>query len=332
MKNLPTLLLAALPLIVVADVAHSASRLDIPAGQTYTVQADQQRLSLDVLTIGDDATVVFVDGIKQWYVRADQTQIGSNVVIAAAGVSGAAGQSGEVPSAAASECSDGASGGSGTDGTDGSNGVSVRLQLGFQSLGDLTIDTSGGAGGVGGTGGAGQDAGAFGPNCKVAPKGGNAGDGGNGGSGGTAGDISVTYWAAEPTLNVKLVANLISVESKGGAIGSAGPGGMAGKGSEGRYIKKKTLTGNRAWLGGGSEGAAGQDGTIGLAGADGRVMVEQALVSVRTAAPVQPESAKTPIVTVPAPAGDNRDAEIDAVKSELKSLLERLDKLQKSAE
>lgn len=320
MKNLSALLLAAIPLLGVAE-----SRLDIPAGQTYTINSSQQRVSLDVLTIGDDAKVVFAPGIEQWYVRADRARIGSNVVIAATGAAGTAGQSGEVPGATADDCRNGVSGGSGSDGTDGSNGVSIRLQLGLQALGDLYIDTRGGAGGAGGTGAAGQDAGLFGPNCKAAPSGGNAGDGGNGGGGGTAGDISVTYWAAEPSLNVKLVANLVHVQAAGGVAGTAGKGGAAGKGSEGRYIKKKTLTGNRAWLGGGSAGEAGKDGSAGLAGADGRVMVEQALVSVKTVAPEPSKPATKPVA-------GNRDAEIDAVKSELKSLMERLDRLQKSSE
>ncbi|MCP3906461.1 MAG: hypothetical protein GY712_00365 [Oceanicoccus sp.] len=300
--------------------AWSLTTLEVPTGETYTVAVDQQRLSLTSLTLGDGARIRFADGVSQWQVRADRAVIGSDVLIEGAGASGettavsAKAQSG-------SSCKDGLAGENGAKGIDGSNGVSIRLQIGLVSLGDMLINTSGGHGGIGAQGGNGGDAGGFEKNCSRAPVGGDAGAGGAGGAGGDAGNITVLFWAADPALNVSPVANLIRTEASPGNGGEAGQPGQPGAGSGGRYVKRKTLTGSRVWVAGGSEGATAEAGAPGKTGDQAKVLVEQALISV---APALMPARSKPLTA------SSQQAEIEAIKQELRSLIQRLEQLEVS--
>ena len=196
------------------------------------------------------------------------------------------------------------------------------------NLGGLAIAADGGNGGAGGRGGAGQDAGKFKSSCKEAPNGGAAGAGGNGGNGGAAGSVTVSYWAASSAIISSQVPQLIKASANAGEAGAAGQAGEAGKGSEGRYINKRTLTGSRAWVGGGKAGKVAADGLRGSSGTQGQVIVEQALVAV----PVQQKVIAKPVVApTPAPqtsSSNSKQQEIKAIKSELRNLLDRLDKLE----
>ena len=319
-----------------------ASSLTIAPGETFTVGSQQQFMQLQSLSIGDNARIEFADGISQWQLRADNTEIGFNVVIDGSGSEGVEGLAGDDAGGKAKSCRNGQRGKTGGDGSNGANGVTMRLQLGLVSLGSLQVIGDGGAGGAGGRGGAGQDAGKFKSNCKEAPNGGAAGAGGSGGNGGAAGSITVSYWPVSSVIIPAKVPQLITASAKAGAAGTAGPAGKAGKGSEGRYINKRTLTGSRAWVGGGKDGSVAADGRSGSAGLQGQVVVEQALVAVpvQTAPIAKPAAAPVPTpISAPEPAqpaepaasetdSTSKQQEIKAIKSELRNLLDRLDKLE----
>lgn len=303
--------------------AWSAGNLSIGAGETFTVGPEQQRLMLDTLTIGDGARIRFEDGIYQWQLRAQQARIGEGVVIEASGVDGKDGADGRGFDRSAGECSAGKDGTNGGSGTGGSNGVSLRMQLGLVEMGSLNIVSSGGDAGNGGAGGNGQDAGAFTKSCKSAPDGGDAGNGGNGGDGGNAGDVTVLYWAVAEKLAGMDVAERIVVEAEAGSAGVAGEAGKRGDGSEGGYIRKRTLAGDRAWVSGGSKGRKGEPGVSGKSGQRGSVLIEPALV---TSQPVVVAPAAAP--TAEAPKNAQSEQEIKELKDTLKALMKRLDELE----
>ncbi|WP_159931145.1 hypothetical protein [Oceanicoccus sp. KOV_DT_Chl] len=223
---------------IISVPVWAADSLTIPAGETYTIGIEQQRLSLRQLSIGDGAKIIFADGVSQWQVRAEQANIGSQVYIDGSGKLGAAGKNGN-NGAAVSDCSSGNAGEAGSAGSKGGKGVSIRLQLGLAALGDLQINSSGGAGGSGGDGGNGSAANSQEQGCKGAAAGGDAGAGGAGGHGGNAGDITVIYWPAKSGLDVSRVINLVQAQAEPGIAGAGGGAGSPGAGSEGRYIKKK---------------------------------------------------------------------------------------------
>lgn len=299
-----------------------AADLHIAAGETYTIGPEQQRLNLNSLTIGDDASIVFAKGVEQWQLRADQARLGTNITIDGSGRAGEPGVVG-TSGASVSSCEDGLAGADGGAGAAGGDGVSIRMQLGLLSVGDVAIISNGGHGGNGGRGGDGSAAGAFAGGCKTAPVGGDAGTGGAAGDGGSAGDVTVLYWPANSNLDLSRIARLIRVEASSGASGLPGAAGTPGAGSEGRYIKKKTLTGNRSWVAGGDAGAAAAAGSSGNPGRDGKILVEQALVSVVPAAAI---SRQKPVTTATTPT--DKQTEIQAIKKELRSLLQRLDDLE----
>ncbi len=302
--------------------AALAADLHIAPGETYTISSDQQRLNLNNLTIGDDARIVFAKGVEQWQLRADQARLGTNISIDGSGFAGESGVAGAAGDSV-SRCEDGRAGINGGDGAAGGDGVSIRMQLGLLSFGDMAVTSNGGSGGKGGHGGDGSAAGAFEVGCKTAPTGGDAGAGGAGGDGGSAGDVTVLYWPANPNLDVSRIARLIRVEASSGDSGLPGEAGTPGAGSEGRYIKKKTLTGNRSWVAGGEAGAVAAHGKPGNPGQDGKILVEQALVSVVPAPVTSRQKPQTSGKT-----SSDKQTEIQAIKQELRSLLQRLDELE----
>lgn len=323
-------LIMKLPVVIVAALfsvpALAAGQLNIGAGETFTVSAEQQRMNLDSLVIGDDAVIRLADDVQQWQLRAQRAEIGSNVVIEASGTTGKTGAAGQSVAGQAAECKDGADGGDAGRGGDGENAAAIRLQLGMVSLGSLRILSNGGAGGTGGQGGAGQDAGEFVTTCKSGSEGGDAGRGGDGGNGGNGGDVTVLYWPAVANLSVDNFPNLIEVEAAAGAAGAAGQPGKPGEGSEGRYIQKKTLSGSRSFVGGGETGDKAKAGEAGRPGLAGRVLVEQALLSPQPVA--APVASQAPAATSATKSASSKDAEIKEIKDTLKALMERLDQLE----
>lgn len=320
LKTLPIALIAALSSLS----AWGGESLTIAAGETFTVSPDMSRLMLDSLTIGDGATIRFAEGVDRWQLRAQQARIGSGVVVDGSGADGRDGGDGKGHSRAAASCVSGQPGADGGAGGDGTNGVNMRIQLGLVQFGGLTVRSGGGDGGNGGAGGKGQDAGEFGSACKSAPSGGDAGKGGDGGNGGDAGDVTFMYWPASTAVKGVDVASLIKVEAEPGLAGAAGKSGKPGAGSEGRYIQKRTLAGDRAWLAGGDMGEKGGPGQSGHNGLQGDTLIEQALM---TAQPVAVETVQQP-ASAPAAEKPASEQEIRELKDTLKALMKRLDELE----
>ena len=300
-----------------------ASTLEVGPGETYTVAKEQQRMVLSSLKLGDGATVRFAEGVTLWQIRAERAEIGSDVTVDGRGQAGQQGTDGQhAPQAAA--CKDGESGAVGGHGQDGQQGVSVRMQVGLVSLGSLTIQSDGGAGGVGGRGGNGAAGADFEKSCASAPAGGDAGAGGNGGRAGNAGDVTVQYWAAVKGLNLNAVDDLVSVTAKAGEPGAAGKSGEAGAGSEGHYINRRTLSGNRKWVAGGDEGQSAAAAQVGAVASNGKVLIEQPLM----VAPITPVPAAAPSQSVKTVDTTGNEDEVDELKRELRALMQRLEKLE----
>lgn len=306
-------------LFAVVALPTWANSFDVGPGQTYTIGKQQQRLVLSSLTLGDGATLRFAEGVTRWQVRAERAVIGNNVTIDGRGIAGANGRDGDSPTAAAA-CSHGGDGSAGSTGENGTAGVSLRLQLGLAApLGGLNLITDGGAGGAGGNGGHGAAGAAFDSSCSKAPSGGNAGAGGNGGRAGAGGDVMMQYWPAVGGVDVSAVEDKVSISAVAGAPGAAGKAGLAGKGSDGRYINKRTLSGSRKWMAGGEAGKAAVDGQQGAMASAGNVLIEQPLVAM----PLAPVNQRTK-----AEPTKNKQAEVDDIKRELRSLLQRLETLE----
>ncbi|GAB3369102.1 hypothetical protein GCM10027567_01060 [Spongiibacter taiwanensis] len=280
MKRILPLMLGLLPL------AGLAADLKIGAGESYLVSKDSAQLVIDHLEIGDAAHIRFAPGVAAWRVQAKTASIGDGVVIDGRGEMGAAGVGG----VSASDCANQISGQAGAHGAPGGDGVSMRLQLGLQSLGSLKIISSGGAGGAGGSGGDGAD---NRDDC-AGEKGGDGGAGGDGGPGGNAGDVTVLYRVLGGKLEPLDVAQRIKIEANAGAGGNGGRGGSGGSGSGGYYITKKTLTGSRQWVSGGESGLSGSVGQSGEPGREGGVMVDSLMVAAAPA-PAVPSRATSEI-------------------------------------
>lgn len=271
MRPFLPIMLGLLPL------AGLAADLKIGAGERYQVSKESEHLVLDHLEIGDAAHIRFAPGVAVWRVQAKTASIGSGVVIDGRGAAGEAGVSG----VSAGDCKSQLDGQAGAHGAPGGDGVSMRLQLGLQSLGSLKIMSSGGGGGAGGSGGDGAD------NSDDCPgeKGGNGGAGGDGGAGGNAGDVTVLYQVLSGKLEPLDVARRIKISAEAGAGGQGGRGGSGGSGSGGYYVNKKTLAGSRQWVSGGEEGLSGSVGQSGEPGREGGVMVDSLMIGA-TSAPV----------------------------------------------
>jgi hypothetical protein len=260
-------------------LSSMAEDLKIAPGQTYVVDENHTQLTVNRLEIGDFARIQFAPGVAAWRLQAAVAVVGDGVVIDGRGVAGQSGVSG----VSAEDCMGQINGQAGSHGAPGGDGVSVRLQLAFEQLGSLKILTDGGKGGDGGRGGDGAD---NSDEC-LGEKGGNGGAGGDGGVGGSAGGVTVLYRSNGAELQPIDIAQRISVSASGGKGGEAGRGGDGGEGVGGRYVKKKTLTGDRKWLAAAEAGMAGSHGLSAEPGADGMVMID----SLMTAAPAKPRPA-----------------------------------------
>lgn len=269
--------------------AAISADLRVKAGETYIVSSDQSRIDLDHLHLEDGASIKFAPGVSRWWLRARHADIGKGVLIDGAGDPGENGTPGVSRDGQAEPCEDGVAGEPGEPGGKGGSGVAITLDLKLARFGSLTIDTQGGEGGSGGKGGRGQQAGDV-DKCNQT-RGGPGGSGGDGGDGGNGGNVRFRYgYLTESLAQQPIDKNLILLNSGGiGAVGAEG--GAGGAASEGHYINKKTLSGNRKWVPGGKPGPSGPSGSRGRSGLDGQLLVEEELVPL-VAQLKQPEISK----------------------------------------
>lgn len=278
MRFIAAVMLSLLPLLA------TATELKVGPGQSYLVEKNNSQMVLDHLEIADAARIRFAPGVMIWRVQAKTAVIGDNVVIDGRGEAGESGMSG----VSASDCKNQLNGQGGAHGAPGTDGVSMRLQLGIQSLGSLKVIADGGRGGDGGTGGDGAD---NSDDC-AGDRGGDGGDGGDGGAGGSGGEVTILYRLLGSDLEPLDVSQRIKVSASPGKGGTGGRGGSNGKGSGGRYVDKKTLAGTRQWISGGEAGLSGSIGLSGGAGANGAVTVESLMMEANSA-PTQEEDQAT---------------------------------------
>lgn len=316
------ILLSGVATFLLATPTHGRD-LEVGPGETLTVTREMATLRLENLFFGDHSTIRFAPALSYWNLTADSARIGEGVRIDARGQAGATGQDG-TDSAPADECAEGVAGQPGTDGQPGGKGVNLELKLNVSALGSLEIDTRGGAGGNGGVGGQGQTAGRAG-NCEP-PAGGAGGDGGRGGRGGDGGNISLGLGIDSGTLpgqdtGIAELVQRIEFRTEAGAGGRGGEPGKGGAGAKGKYVKRKTLAGNVGWMPGGSSGQQGVSGADGSSGTDGRVIVSE--LPVRSPSREEQSGAGQPS------GNSDRDTEIEALKTQLRLLQQRLEALEK---
>ena len=169
-----------------------------------------------------------------WSITAEEGYFGHDVEIVARGTSGEAGGQG-VRGGNGGVCyrndSRGGTGSNGGTGMPGKRGQNLVLEIGFKSLGSLTIDTTGGEGGRGGRGGEGGQGGRGNVNVTMivgchGDRGGNGGRGGKGGQGGDGGYI-------ELGLDMSHGGEVTPILEKVDTKREGGPGGVGGKGGVG---------------------------------------------------------------------------------------------------
>jgi len=273
-------------MVVFAD-STAKKVLHVKNNEVYVLGKGDQYLQLHELVLDDGAQLVLGDGVDFLSLTATNVKIGSAVKIIAKGKSGKPGTYASSLSEA-SACAEPQPGLPGGNGKLGHQGKDIQLTLDVIAFGDLTVDVSGGQGGQGGQGGNGQSA-DQGDNCSLMA-GGDAGPGGNAGNGGNGGNVKIAYSASNTALLVKAKQDT-RVMADGGLAGIAGDAGTAGKGSAGRYIVKKTLTGNKKWVSGGGNGKRAKNGNDGKNGQRGRVDVTI----------VTSDTVVTPIAVMPSP-------------------------------
>lgn len=258
------------PVAILADSLPVTKKvLHVKDNEVYLLSKDDQYLQLDELVLGNGAQLILGEGVDFLSLTATNVQIGTEVKIIAKGKPGEGGK--DIPSLEeANACAEPQHGLPGGHGMPGHQGKDIKLALDVIAFGDLTIDVSGGQGGQGGQGGDGQMADQS-DYCALMA-GGNAGAGGRAGDGGNSGNVEVAYSSSNTALLVK-AKQRTHVVMDGGLDGKAGDAGTAGKGSVGRYIIKKTLTGNKKWVSGGRSGKRAKDGKGGQIGQRGRVDV-----------------------------------------------------------
>ncbi len=262
-------IITLLSLLLLLAGNMSANELRVAPGETLVITEGQQALELDLLVLGDAASVRFAPGLKRWQVTAKEVRVGNNVQIDASGAAGSVGKPASEYTSVAETCEDGKAGIAGGKGNDGGNGVELALSWGIAELGSLRLVSDGGAGGSGGAGGRGQNGGEL-NKCRGG-NGGAGGAGGDGGNGGDAGNISLVYWPVGDKLDMTAVAQRVSASSAAGKAGLGGVGGEGGAAEDGRYMKG-SFGGNKKWLAGGEKG---QPGAAGEAGKPGSALVPQ---------------------------------------------------------
>lgn len=239
-----------------------AEHLVVAAGATRTLSTAASPLHVDLLELGDGATLVLEPGTA-WDIRADRARIGRGARIQADGVRGDPGAPGS-DGRDGSPCEPGDSGDPGLPGGAGTAGAILHLDLNVETFGSLTVTARGGAGGDGGAGGHGGRAGDS-DQCHGAD-GGAGGDGGPGGNGGDGGQVELVYrpLGDAGALVVGNDGSGLDVRVDAGSGGAGGTGGAGGRGGDGGFTKR--ATGRTLAL---NPGDAGSDGSNGDAGADG---------------------------------------------------------------
>lgn len=283
-------------LALITPLSVFSAELIIPAGADYLIDEQQQNLKLSLLRIGDGARIRVAGGVSEWRLQADRAEIGRDVLVDASGAKGLAGKDGGAP---ADDCKALAGG----NGADGGDGTRLVWQLGLVELGSLRIVSAGGDGGAGGRGGPGADKS---EECSEASAG---GDGGNGGQGGDGGDISIAYRLLDAGLTAAAVLDGISLSNAGGRGGAMGEGGPGGEGEGGRFITRRSLTGNRQWVAGEGRAESGSNGRRGRTGEAGQSRLQ--LVS----------SSSAPV---------GKSSDIDALRRELEALRRRVERLEQN--
>lgn len=307
-----------------ANNSSSIDELILQPGETYQIRRSQTELNLQKLHLGDNSVITFADDVGHWFVEAAEVEIGKGVLIKANGTDGESGGDASDFNVAEVNCQAGQSGEAGDTGKPGDDGVSIQLRLGLSKLGKLSIDSSGGKGGNGGRGGKGQDAGQE-SHCEKAA-GGNGGQGGDGGNGGNGASVRVSLWNADMSTKIAHDSlQRIIVVAKGGDAGIAGGGGSPGIGSQGRFVNRRSLAGNRRWAPGGKDGESGLTGKLASEGSAGRIEIEEIFIGSASVEkpPAKPQSPLSP----PVPKNEN-NSDIEAMKKQIEALQKRLDEME----
>lgn len=265
-----------------------ALNLKVSEGQSYSLHSGVRLLDLDTLVLEDGATLKVNNGEAAVMIRAKHVVVGENVSILGSGQDGAAGEDAQAY-AQATDCNEPRDGKAGGQGQNGTDGVNLNLDWTIASFGNLTIDLRGGAAGAGGDGANGQDADQN-ERCSI-QRGGDAGAGGASGESGSGGNLSYVFRGLESDEQAFFARENTKVLNDAGAQADSGAPGKPGVGSVGRYVKKKTLSGNRSWSAGGKEGRKASSQAAGLRGQKGSVTFQLATLSTNRPAP----SAKTPV-------------------------------------
>jgi len=157
------------------------------------------------------------------------------------------------------------------DGENGQDGHALILIIGFSSLGNLYINTTGGLGGKGANGHNGGD---YMQSGAIGNDGARGQNGGRGGKGGNGGDINLYYFCVGfiPSFigNTKSQINAVNFNYAGGAGGVGGNGGAGGSGSSPMIIPSADPNGLVATYTRGEEGKNGLPGLAGNSGVDGK--------------------------------------------------------------
>ena len=249
-------------LLVSLSSAAQQNEFIVPAGAQKVLTPSDRILSLNKLSLGDNATIIIPPEMNGWSVTARDVSIGNNVKIisnANIGIRGPHGSSG----ASGADCRSGWAGVAGRNGGSGMPGKNVSLNLKIRSIGSLLIQVNGTNGGDGGNGGNGGKGGNSTCSCN-AGNGGNAGSGGNGGNGGIGGVVSIVY---SKTGKVSVSNSNFLVQNSGGRGGVGGGGGIGGQGGAGGGCTDPKAAARKPGLAGangarGSDGVAGRNGSV----------------------------------------------------------------------
>jgi hypothetical protein len=242
MKSLLTLM------IFYSCACYSQTRMplfELGNGKTRTLSVTERYLLIDMLTLGDNSTIIVPPEMDGWTVIANEAVIGKNVTIMAsgsAGVGGGYGYPGVNGEKGGAKPTGGSIGGRGDDGKPGKN---IHLTLNIRSIGSLVVITNGGAGGPGGQGGIGGN-GANGyclfssseSSIVPAQDGAGGGPGGHGGNGGNAGNIKIGYHLIHGVVIPDITTRFIT-SSNGGPCGAQGRAGGGGQGGDGAKCRSK---------------------------------------------------------------------------------------------
>ena len=330
MKHYYFLFALLISLVVASGAQASDSKnLIVGKGETRQLTPTTSVLRYDRLELGDGAQLVLNGHLPSLQLKADRVKIGAGATIVAAGRPGASGVAGEaIGKTTAVACASGVPGNPGRDGESSTAGLDMILEFGLVTLGSLSVDVSGGAGGDGGDGSAGQAGGEFGIDCN-SPKGGAGGTGGDAGSGGAGGTVRLYYHWADGD-NGKDIQDRIKANTNGGPAGKPGIGGLGGAGSEGKYVNRRTLAGNKKWLAGGKDGKPGATGTTGKPGKDGQFIVQQQFESGAPIAPAVPANKVKPAVeSTTTLSMEDLIRKLEQQEQELRDLRRRVERLEK---